>query len=64
MFNPGTKRMMINEEKEVRAFVRDFDFDAHCRSYEACNAALHYDSIANVQALASLLVDIGYIRKS
>ena len=31
---------------------------------EACNATLHYDSIANAQALASLLVDIGDICKA
>ena len=30
---------------------------------EACKATLDHDSVANAQALASLLVDIGDIRK-
>ena len=39
-------------------------FAEAARIYETCNATLHYDSIANAQSLASLLVDIGDIRKA
>jgi tetratricopeptide (TPR) repeat protein len=39
-------------------------FAEAARIYEACHATLHYDSIANAQSLASLLVDIGDIRKA
>jgi tetratricopeptide (TPR) repeat protein len=39
-------------------------FAEAARIYEACNATLHYDSITNAQSLASLLVDIGDIRKA
>jgi tetratricopeptide (TPR) repeat protein len=39
-------------------------FAEAARIYETCNATLHYDSISNAQSLASLLVDIGDIRKA
>jgi len=34
------------------------------RIYEACNAMLHFNSIANTQSLASLIVDVGDVEQS
>lgn len=39
-------------------------FAESARIYEACNATLHYNSIANAQSLASLLVDLGDMNKA
>jgi tetratricopeptide (TPR) repeat protein len=39
-------------------------FAEAARIYEACNATLHYNSIANAQSLASLLVDLGDMEKA
>ena len=39
-------------------------FAEAARIYEACNATLHYNSIANAQSLASLLVDLGDMDKA
>lgn len=39
-------------------------FAEAARIYEACNATLYYNSIANAQSLASLLVDLNDIEKS
>jgi tetratricopeptide (TPR) repeat protein len=47
---------------ETRAALMKFAEAA--RIYEACNATLHYNSIANAQSLASLLVDLGDIDKA
>jgi tetratricopeptide (TPR) repeat protein len=39
-------------------------FAEAARIYEACKATLHYNSIANAQSLASLLVDLGDMDKA
>jgi tetratricopeptide (TPR) repeat protein len=39
-------------------------FAEAARIYEACDATLHYNSIANAQSLASLLVDLGDMEKA
>lgn len=39
-------------------------FAEAARIYESCGATLHYNSIANAQSLASLLVDIGDMEKA
>jgi tetratricopeptide (TPR) repeat protein len=39
-------------------------FAEAARIYEACDATLHYNSIANAQNLASLLVDLGDMEKA
>jgi tetratricopeptide (TPR) repeat protein len=39
-------------------------FAEAARIYESCNATLHYNSIANAQSLASLLVDLGDMDKA
>lgn len=39
-------------------------FAEAARIYEACNATLNYNSIANAQSLASLLVDLGDMDKA
>ncbi len=39
-------------------------FAEAARIYEACNATLHFNSIANAQSLASLLVDLGDMDKA
>jgi tetratricopeptide (TPR) repeat protein len=39
-------------------------FAEAARIYEACNATLHYNSIANAQSLATLLVDLGDMDKA
>ena len=39
-------------------------FAEAARIYEACSATLHYNSIANAQSLASLLVDLGDMEKA
>ena len=39
-------------------------FAEAARIYESCNATLHYNSIANAQSLASLLVDLGDMEKA
>lgn len=39
-------------------------FAEAARIYEACKATLHYNSIANAQSLASLLVDLGDMEKA
>ena len=39
-------------------------FAEAARIYEACNATLHFNSIANAQSLASLLVDLGDMEKA
>ena len=39
-------------------------FAEAARIYEACSATLHYNSIANAQSLASLLVDLGDLEKA
>ena len=39
-------------------------FAEAARIYEACNATLHFNSIANAQSLASLLVDLGDLDKA
>uniref|UniRef100_A0A7R9ZSQ4 MalT-like TPR region domain-containing protein n=1 Tax=Craspedostauros australis TaxID=1486917 RepID=A0A7R9ZSQ4_9STRA len=39
-------------------------FAEAARIYEACNATLHFNSIANAQSLASLLVDLGDMQKA
>jgi len=39
-------------------------FAEAARIYEACNATLHYNSIANAQSLASLLVDLEDMEKA
>jgi tetratricopeptide (TPR) repeat protein len=39
-------------------------FAEAARIFETCNATLHYNSIANAQSLASLLVDLGDMEKA
>jgi tetratricopeptide (TPR) repeat protein len=39
-------------------------FAESARIYESCHATLHYNSIANAQSLASLLVDLGDMDKA
>jgi tetratricopeptide (TPR) repeat protein len=39
-------------------------FAEAARIYESCSATLHYNSIANAQSLASLLVDLGDMNKA